>query len=58
MISKSKVFQEASQEKVKLKEDLLMPVLLKLLFKEAVINKETYFKALKEVKRYDATSVS
>ena len=43
MISNSKVFQEASQEKVKLKEDLLMPVLLKLLFKEAVINKETYY---------------
>lgn len=50
MLSNSKAFKEESVQKIKLKENLLKPVILKKLLEEGIINSSTYMNALKEKK--------
>ncbi len=48
MLSNSKAFKEESVQKIKLKENLLKPIILKKLLEEGIINSSTYMNALKE----------
>lgn len=48
MLSNSKAFKEESVQKIKLKENLLNPIILKKLLEEGIINSSTYMNALKE----------
>lgn len=48
MLSNSKAFKEESVPKIKLKENLLKPIILKKLLEEGIINSSTYMNALKE----------
>lgn len=47
MLSNSKAFKEESVQKIKLKENLLKPIILKKLLEEGIINSSTYMNALK-----------
>lgn len=48
MLSNSKAFKEESVQKIKLKENLLKPIILKKILEEGIINSSTYMNALKE----------
>lgn len=58
MIYNSKVFRE-EKKKVKLDGNVLIPILLKKLYRDEIgINSATYANAMKEVRHYDEYAVS
>ena len=51
MITSGKAFKDANKPKVKLDEDLLIPILMKRMMEDEVINCSTYLNVQKETKK-------